>query len=341
MHTNPFKLKTFSTTGIGSLPHKDPVEACTIIIETFDIPFWPQLPRLSFRESMVAQYSEGMPFIKINPEKQSIWIDRNKSDDLERFYETYNEDIKIAISEDYAKGLHTFLNIVTNRFDFVKGHVTGPLTFTLGLRDRAGKAIFFDEELREIGLMLLKAKIRWQIAALKQFADNVIIFIDEPILSALGSTAYMGVDPAESARMLIETSDAIKLAGGISAIHCCGNADWGAVIRTGIDILNFDAYSYFETILIYEKALSEFIERGGYLAWGIVPTTDALNDETYDSMKEKLNKKINMLGKIIPEEKILSQSILTPSCGIGSRTIQDAHRIFQLLVHLKESFTIQ
>src|SRR6266498_824459 len=102
-------IKPFSTTGIGSLPNLDPEEAGAIILETFDIPFWPQLPRLSFREWMIPQYSEGMPFIKIDREAENIFIDRNDSDELERFYETCGDDCRIAISDDYARGLHTFL----------------------------------------------------------------------------------------------------------------------------------------------------------------------------------------------------------------------------------------
>ena len=58
-------FQSFNTTGIGSLPHTDPVEACKIILDSVDIPFWPQLPHRSFLESMVPMYSEGFPFIRI------------------------------------------------------------------------------------------------------------------------------------------------------------------------------------------------------------------------------------------------------------------------------------
>jgi len=331
-------IKPFSTTGIGSLPHTDAEEACRIVLETFDIPFWPQLPKLSFREWMIPQYSEGMPYVKINLEKETIVIDKKRSDELERFYETYTEESRIAISEDYAKGLHTFLRTVKKRFKFLKGHVTGPLTFTLGLKDTEGKLVYYDEELREISLMLLKAKIRWQIDVLKQFADNVIIFIDEPILSALGSTAYLGVNPGDAMRLLKETSDTIKNFGGISGIHCCGNADWPSVLGTGIDILNFDAYGYFDTLLIYKNDVKQFLEKGGYLAWGIVPTNDSIKNETFDSIKKHLSARIENLSKSIPSDLILSRIILTPSCGAGSRSVEEASKIFQLLVRLKEEF---
>ncbi len=94
-----------------------------------------------------------------------------------------------------------------------------------------------------------KGKIRWQIEILKQSADQVIIFIDEPILSALGTSSYIGVDPEEALRLLRETADSVKQAGGISGIHCCSKADWPLVINSGVNIISFDAYDYIETIL--------------------------------------------------------------------------------------------
>jgi methionine synthase II (cobalamin-independent) len=332
-------IKPFSTTGIGSLPHKNAEEACRIIIRTFDIPFWPQLPKISFREWMIPQYSEGLPFVRIDPERETIWLDKNKGDELERFYESYSEESRIAISEDYAKGLHTFLKTVRKKFRFLKGHITGPLTFTLGLKDSDGKPVYFDEELREISLMLLKAKVRWQIDVLKQFADNIIIFIDEPILSALGGSAYLGVNTEEAVRLIKETSDTVKSLGCLSGIHCCGNTDWPSVIKAGIDILNFDAYGYSDTLSIYPPVITEFLTAGGYLAWGIVPTTDSIRYETFDSLKRLLDQKIERLSNFIPSDLILSRIILTPSCGTGSRSIDEAAKILQLIIRLKEAFS--
>lgn len=274
-------FKPFSTTGIGSLPHLDPDEACGLVLRGFDIPFWPQLPKLSFLESMITQYSEGMPFIKIDQERQVISVRRDESDELERFYETYTDDSRIAISEDYARGFYGFLKAIrARRFRALKGHVTGPLTFTLGLKDSEGRLLYFDEELRQISLMLLQAKARWQIDHLKHFADEVVIFIDEPILSALGSTAYLGVSTEESSRLLKEMADAIRNSGGIPGIHCCGNADWPMVIGSGVGILSFDAYHYFENLFIFHAEVTGLLENGGYLAWGIVPTTEDIAKES-------------------------------------------------------------
>ena len=333
-------IKPFSTTGIGSLPHLDAAEACRLVLDIFDIPFWPQLPRVSFKEFMVPQYSEGMPFIRIDAERQAVWVEKNGSDELERFYEGWREECRIAISEDYAKGLHTFLRLIkSKKFDFLKGHVTGPLTFSLGLKDAGGKPIYFDEEFREISLMLLKAKTRWQIDALKPSADKIIIFIDEPILSALGSSAYLGVSQEESLRMLREMTGTIQKEGGLAGIHCCGNADWPLVIKSGADIINFDAYDYVDTISLYPGEFMDFLEKGGLLAWGIVPTSDAIVNESPESVKERFHAGIERLSRHIPDRLLLSQILLTPSCGTGSRTIEETLKVFQILMRLKEALT--
>jgi methionine synthase II (cobalamin-independent) len=332
-------IKPFSTTGIGSLPHSDAIRAASLSLEALDIPFWPQLPNISFREAMVAQYSEGMPSVRIEPDRQAIWVERN-DEEIARFYETTEENSKIAISEDYAKGLYSFLNLLkSRRFDILKGHITGPLTFTLGLMDAAGKPVYYDEELREISLMLLKAKARWQIDILGKFAKKIIIFIDEPILSALGGTSYMGVSTDEAERLLKEVASAVKAAGGIAGIHCCGRADWPMVLQSGVDIMNFDAYGFGDTLAIYPSETRAFLEQGGVLAWGMVPTTEDIEKENEESILRLFRKRLETLSGNVPEELLLKGIMLTPSCGTGSRSVEETLKVFQLLMRLKEALT--
>ncbi|MBI5632243.1 MAG: hypothetical protein HZA15_02045 [Nitrospirae bacterium] len=330
-------LKPCMTTGIGSLPHHSAIDGCGLVLSSFDIPFWPQFPQLSFKEFMIPQFSEGMPFLKLDQGKQLIWIEKNASDELERFYESCTPESRIAISEDFAQGLHAFLRMIKGRrFSILKGHVTGPLTYTLGLKDDTGKAVYFDEEYREISLMLLQAKTRWQIDMLKQHAESVIIFIDEPILSALGSSSYLGVNTDEALRLLQEMVKTIKAEGGIAGIHCCGNADWPMVMNSGPDIVNFDAYDYLDTLALYPEECRNFLEKGGYFAWGIVPTSDAIQRENPDSIREKFHAGLRTLSEHIPQDLIRSRMLITPSCGTGSRTVEEAVKIFQLLMRLKE-----
>lgn len=333
-------IDPLSTTGIGSLPHLDPEEACRLVLGTFDIPFWPQLPRLSFLEWMIPQYSEGMPFIDVDTISESISVNRDESDELERFYETCADECRIAMSDDYAQGLHAFLKIIRGRrFKTLKGQITGPLTFTLGLKDNDGRLVFFDEELRQISLMLLQAKARWQIDQLRPHCENVMIFLDEPVFSAIGGSAYLGVSREETLRLLSETVSAVIAAGGIPGIHCCGSADWSLIMESGAQILNFDAYGYFDNLAIYHDDLRAFLEKGGYLAWGIIPTTGEMGKETPESLSARLHGELDVLSRYVPKELLLSRTMLTPSCGTGSRGIDETIKVFQSLIRVKESLT--
>jgi hypothetical protein len=287
---------------------------------------------------MIPQYSEGMPFVQVDKDTETITISRDVSDELERFYESCTEASRIAISDDYARGLHAFLRRIKGRhFESLKGQITGPLTFTLGLKDREGRLVYFDEELREISLLLLQAKARWQIDQLRPHADNVLIFLDEPILSAIGSSTYLGVNRDETQRLLSEITGTITEAGGIPGIHCCANADWTLAMESRAKVLSFDAYGYFENLAMYHNEIKLFLEKGGYLAWGIIPTTDAIENETPESVIDKFLGRLESLSVHVPRELLLSQMLLTPSCGTGSRSIEETIKIFQLLMRLKEA----
>ncbi|MEO5360452.1 MAG: hypothetical protein H7843_08380 [Nitrospirota bacterium] len=337
----------FTTTGIGSLPHE--ARACAAIIEHFDIPFWPQLPRRAFTESMILQYTEGMPFVKIDDSRERVWIERVDDDTpLRQFYEAYNTERPVsAISEPYAAGFYEMLREIPKmplmkagkKLPFVKGHITGPLTFTLGLKDRDGRDIFYDEELREIAIMLLISKAAWQVDKLKELAETVVIFIDEPVLSSIGSSTYLGISEVEIKRLLKETIDGVKQTGAVTGLHCCGNCDWPMVFDVKPDIVNFDAYGYFNTIEIYREAMADYIATGGTMAWGIVPTTEAIRTEDADGIKRKFMDCFERLQKY--DSSLVSNIMLTPSCGTGSLSTEESDKVFTILKGLKEFLLTQ
>ncbi len=331
-------LKPFDTTGIGSLPFRDPEEAVEFSINCCDIPFWPQLPARSFLEQMIPQYAEGLPGLVLDTQKERVFIENLTQGELNRFYEKYSEEHDFPISRESAEGFYRFVEALKGKgARIVKGQITGPLTFTLGLKSSDGKVIYSDEELREVALMLLKRKASWQIRALKEVAEKVIIFMDEPVLTALGSSSYISVAEEEVVRMLKDVADAIKAEGAIAGVHCCGRADWGMVLATGVDIINFDAYYYFDSIKAYSQSVMNFLNSDGYIAWGIVPTTEAILNENADSILSKLKAEIKELSEDIPEELIMQRSLLTPSCGAASRSPEETEKVFGILKSVSEA----
>jgi hypothetical protein len=119
--------------------------------------------------------------------------------------------------------------------------------------------------------------------------------------------------------------------GGIAGIHCCGNADWPLLFRTCVDIVSFDAASYLDKVLLYCTELREFFQRGGSLAWGIVPTTGFTGSETADGLVAQLDAGMTRLAAMgIDRKTVLRQCLITPSCGLGSLTTAQAEAILKL-----------
>jgi len=134
---------------------------------------------------------------------------------------------------------------------------------------------------------------------------------------------------------------AVQKEGALAGVHCCGNMDWGLLAETKIDIIAFDAYFFGDKIALYPEQINKFLERGGILAWGIVPTSDAdvLNKETPDTLKEKYIELLNLYEqKGIKTDLIKNKVMLTPSCGMGSGSlsIKDTETVLELLYELSK-----
>ena len=67
---------------------------------------------------------------------------------------------------------------------------------------------------------------------------------------------------------LAEVIEAVHAEGALAGVHCCGNTEWSILIDAGVDIVNFDAFDYGETIALYPEAVKRHLEAGKALAWG-------------------------------------------------------------------------
>jgi hypothetical protein len=334
------------TTGIGSLPFEDPQEAASFVLKAeLSIPFWPQLPQRNSRELMIPQYSEGFPCVRIDESQKKIFCDTSdKADELGAFYEKFlAEDAgSFPITRNYAAGLFAFEEAAAGRtWANAKVQTTGPFTFTQGIQDLDGNPVYNDPDLRDAAVKLLVRKTQWQLQRFAVFSNGpLIVFLDEPVLSAYGSSAFVGVSESDVHGILREPLEAIGEAGAVSAIHVCGNSDWGVVIRSGIEILNFDAYEYGYSISLYADNVRELLARGGNIAWGIVPTSEAVRGESADSLAKRLADSFKLLKQKGFSESLLEERcLLTPSCGAGSLDVDDTRRVFDLLHELREKLT--
>ncbi len=327
----------FLPISLGSVPHPDPETACELVLRNFpQIPTWPQLPKRSFLENMYVQYSEGFPGVVL--EDRRIYVDRSQDLDpgLEKLYLAYLEDDldHAAISADYAAGLPAFLHAINSTGDqlvAVQGQVTGPVSWGLVVVDQNRRPILYDEVLADAAAKHLRLKAAWQERELRQLCPTVITFVDEPYMASFGS-AFVSLGREQVTTLLEEVLAGIQ---GIKGVHCCGNTDWSILLSTSNDILSLDAYQYAQALSLYPDEVKAFLERGGIIAWGIVPTSDKVYRETVESLVEKLHQAMNLLVKKgIPLDLLLESALISASCGAGPLPEPTAERVLSLVAEV-------
>jgi methionine synthase II (cobalamin-independent) len=340
-------LPAGAATLIGSLPVHDYEEALELILaHTPEIPLWPQLPG-NPAEGMLQQFSENLP--GFCEETGKAFFRTSSLDFAERhlaFFEAY-----LAAAEDPARldeslfassparvpGLYQLQARLTQSppagLRAVKGQITGPFTLLTGLKDEQRQDAWYDPTIHEIVVKGLALRAAWQARFLAAAGKPVLIFLDEPALAGLGSSAYISVSLEEIGRDLDEVLTAVRQAGGLAGIHVCANTDWDFLLERRLDILSFDAYGFFDRLIGSKKALYAFLDRGGILAWGLVPTAEpeAIARETASSLAARWQQQAEQLVNGEWDlARILQQSLITPSCGTGSLNPAEARRVLEL-----------
>lgn len=325
-------------TAIGSFPMKDATQVLDAIMQTLpDIPTWPQLPNRDFLEGFFAQYVAAMPAIRIDSENERLFMDTSASglEELAPFFQKVldNQIDDFELDPEAANGFFLLLERLKYKSAIrqaVKGHITGPISFGLGLKDENQKAIIYNDTFFEAVRASISLQAAWQIKQLKQLAEHVIIFLDEPSLMSFGS-AYTQFTDEQAVSWLEESISSIHEHGGLAGVHCCGNTDWSILFRTSVDIVNFDAYNFFDSLMPYIEPLRRFIHNGGILACGIIPTVDeVIKKADSATLAQTLLERLESLDTQLPLEDLLRQVLITPACGLGTCDPEMAIRALKL-----------
>jgi len=336
---------------IGSLPMEDHKSATHLVFEyTPEIPLWVQLPKYK-QEGMIQQFVPGMPGLTIEGDR--IYIDTKKDNyeqELVAFYEDYltaSQDTsalnqsRFALTHETGKGFFIFLDYLkTNQPQVftVKGQVTGPITLGIGVNDQDGRSLFYDDTLRDVLAKHVAMHAKWQVTQLCAYTSRPpIVFFDEPGVVSFGSSAYISISREQVMSALGCGIDAIHDANGLAGIHICANGDWSLALESDADIISFDAYSYFNNFILFKDAVREFVSQGRTLAWGIVPTSrpEDIENETSRSLLKLWESQVDEVASLgFSRETIMSQSLITPSCGTGSLTFDHAQKVLAMTQEL-------
>ncbi|MBF0303595.1 MAG: hypothetical protein HQK73_11190 [Desulfamplus sp.] len=322
------------TTAMAVMPHKD-VDSALNAACSLDIPFWPQLPLLNYYEDMYVQASENFPGILLDMENRTLKFSTDKfAMELEEAMLHFDDPAYFDISSTYSQVYHKFLEIDFSDRPAIRGQLEGPVSFGFNVQDENERPILFNDTVREFMFDFMAQRINVQLERLKKINPNAFMFIDEPGLQYIFS-AMSGYNDMTAKTDLDRFFSLIEHPRGI---HLCGNPDWGFLLNLDLDILSMDVYLNGDIIVSYHKEIKRFLDRGGVLVWGIVPTNfEPFYIESMDSLKKRFVHLWDTLSKKgIDRDVLLSQSLISPAtcCLVnkdGEQTVEKAFKLVSTL----------
>jgi len=305
-------------TGVGALPHTDPKQACNDVLSLFpEFPYIPTLPDRSQLESIVFNDSEQLPGRMIRDDRLLFDSARDLTAAMEKVYMDYVEGnfSEYGLHKEYASAFIEMMGRKLPGVKVLKCQVTGPVTFGMQVVDADKRPIYYDSQLADVLSKMIALKARWCEQEMRKNTgvSETLVVLNEPYLASLGSS----VVPVDKETVRAGWEDIAALVEGGLGVHCCSNTDWEFVLSLNPSVVSIDAYATAKEFLLYSDTIVSYMERGGVVAWGIVPAdTKLFTTETTGSLYEKYLQIRTQLCARMPEKMFDAQSLITPSCGI-------------------------
>jgi hypothetical protein len=320
-----------SVTGIGSLPLTDPQAAIRLVAQVCpDVPFWPQLPRRSSRERMIEQ-ALGPRSAFFVPRKTGYGY-RIKPGLLRVCLHELLDGIA-ALDEHAAAGFFAFEQAVEAgmfiRAQALKGQLVGPITLACNLFDGEHVFVLNQEYLAAVSRAIARLAL-WQVQRLQRWNVPVFCFLDEPCLALLTHDPFkhMAAQAVEALRNVVTT---LQAAGVLVGIHCCaGQTSFQVMCQTAPDILSFDASQDLETFCADPYART-FINEGGLIAFGLVPTSSDLSRLDPTTLFTRWLLACTDMGDV---SQLAAHTLITATCGLGLLSLAQAESTFHSAQHI-------
>jgi len=304
------------STGIGHLPHCDPSDAVEFVLRHNPrLPAAPSLPARSRREGMIAQAAAGI---------RGVTVHDDGTLDLEPALvdpEAPLGDLDFA-SEAYG-GLRAFLTAVADRDGPIKVSVTGPVTLGVALHAAGLDA--------DLAFAVAGSAVRRRAAALVDHLlqrvpqAQLVVFVDEPAMASLTEQGFP-IGPSEGVDLVSGTLAVIERLA-FTGLHCCAPADYRLLLGAGPRILSVPVDG---GIVRHGGLLADHFERGGWVAWGAVPT-DGPVGPTVERLWRRLSSVwCELSGDGCDPTLLRTNALITPVCGLAHHGVTQAEQVMEL-----------
>lgn len=316
------------STSIGSLPHTDPDAAVEFVLERQPrLPAAPSLPGRNGVEGMIAQAAWGIPGVTVLP-------DGSLEVDDARALEPDAPLVDPGVGGPAFVGMRTFLAAVSGRHGPIKLQLTGPVTLGLALHAVGVPA---DRAFAVAGAAV-RTRARSLVAAATGAAPltTPYVFLDEP---GLGAAMHDGFPLAVDAAIdLVSGALAALEPHAVTGLHCCGHADWRVVLQSGPQILSLPVDT---GAVDHAGALAGFLEAGGWIAWGAVPTDGPVGSSADRLWKQLSAEWCGLVRGGCDPVLVRERALVTPACGLARHGLPQVDHVVSLTNELARRIETQ
>jgi hypothetical protein len=233
-------------------------------------------------------------------------------------------DVITDLDHDAFGGMRAFFDVAAGWSGPVKWQFTGPVTLGLALL-RAGVPV---NMAFEVAVRSVREHVRTIGAIVAEAIPKAeqVVMIDEPGMSGLMQPGFP-IDP-DRAIDLVSGALAAVPPDSLAGVHCCGPGDWSAILAAGPRVLSLPVQADLVSIAGY---LAEFLDDGGWVAWGAVPTDGPVGTGPDRHWRELADLWCGLVQGGCDAIRLRRQAVVTPACGLGLHELGAASRVFDLV----------
>lgn len=307
-------LTSGTSVGIGSLPHRDASRAGAFALRASELVTMPTLPRRTAAEGMIAQAVVGLEGVTVG-QYGALSVDARRVDPL--------APVVTDIDHESFGGFRAFLDLAAGHTGPVKWQLVGPVTLGFAL-ERAGvpASLAFDTAVRAVRshVQVLSAIVAERLPGCQQ-----VVFLDEP---SFGEAWHDGSSVApDTAIDLLSGALAAVEPEGIAGVHCCASTDTAALLAAGPTVLSLPVHPGLVEVAGY---LATFLERGGWVAWGAVPTDGPISQSVERPWRTLGELWCQLVQRGCDPVLLRRQAMVSPACGLALHAEEVAERVFRL-----------
>ena len=301
-------------TAIGSLPHRDAGAAAALVLRCLpELPAAPQLPVRTPLESFVAQWARAIDGIHVEPDG-SLTVTRKL-------------DSRVEIDPTFDSlahgGLLAFLDAAASMPApprRIKAQCAGPLTLGVALVE-AGVDI---DTACALGARTARAWSRAleQLVTARLPNAALVLCFDEPALVCAGGRSEPKVCELVDREYATDVlSTALAAPACLTAVHVCGRGDVRLALDAGPRLVHLDsgALDLDDAVI-----LTRFLEGGGWVIWGAIPTDRPVGEHAAPIWKALLEVWCELTRRGCDPSLLRSQALVAPACGLAGHGVSQA-----------------